>query len=829
MGDRLPTFVTTHQRARRLAWSRRAVIGLCAVLLIGLSLPAATAPAAVGSSGVVDVAVAASNDDAEELPTGYLDTTSSDLELVYERSAQTVGVRFRGVTIPAGAIVDAAWIQFTVDEVSTGPAALTIRAEDAADPVAFAGTRGITTRVVSSGSVVWAPAAWPAVGVAGTDQRTPDLALLIASIVDRSDWASGNAVVLLITGTGTRTAESFDGTAAPRLHVEWHTGAVTTTTAATTTTAPGPTTTPAPTTTSSSTTTTTAAGGTAGSLTVAVTASSDDAEESTTGWLDTTSGDLELVKEKVLQTVGIRFRGITIPKGATITSAWIQFTVDEVSTGTADLTIRAQAAGNPVAFAGTRGVTSRPTTPESVHWVPAPWRTVGASGPDQRTPDLSPLVQAVVDRSDWTDGNSLALVVTGSGTRTAESFEGTGAPMLHIQWTNGGGTTTTTTTTVPVSTTTTTTMLATNQPPSVLATASPVTAGATSTLAAQISDDGFPSPPGATTILWEQIDGPTTVSIANPNAAATSAVLPSPGEYRFRATVSDGALATVKVAVATANPAATGSTRIAVIGDYGDGSTREGRVASMISDWGPDAIVTVGDNIYSTAGYDRIVGRYYHSFIGAYAGSYGAGSPTGRFFPALGNHDYADGGINDYLSFFTLPGPGVATTGTSGNERYYDVRIGDVAVFVLNSRPQEPNGLTPTTTQGQWLHDALAASDAEWKIVVVHDPPYSSIPGKSALYTRWPYQAWGADLVLSGDAHVYERLRIDGLDYAISGLGINHSTLDNPTIAGSQKFYSADDAGALFITACSGSMHLEYRALSAGVVDNYTIGSGSCP
>ena len=171
----------------------------------------------------------------------------------------------------------------------------------------------------------------------------------------------------------------------------------------------------------------------------------------------------------------------------------------------------------------------------------------------------------------------------------------------------------------------------------------------------------------------------------------------------------------------------------------------------------------------------------------------------------------------------------MATTGTSGNERYYDVRIGDVHVFVLNSQPQEPNGLTPTTTQGQWLHDALAASDAEWKIVVVHDPPYSSIPGKSARYTRWPYQAWGADLVLSGDAHVYERLRIDGFDYAISGLGTNHSVLDNPTIVGSQAFYSADDAGALLITACSGSMHLEYRALSAGVVDTYTIGSGSCP
>ena len=53
----------------------------------------------------------------------------------------------------------------------------------------------------------------------------------------------------------------------------------------------------------------------------------------------------------------------------------------------------------------------------------------------------------------------------------------------------------------------------------------------------------------------------------------------------------------------------------------------------------PDAVVTVGDNAYGSAGQDTAVGQYYHSFIGGYAGAYGAGSPTNRFFPALGNHD----------------------------------------------------------------------------------------------------------------------------------------------------------------------------------------------
>ena len=46
---------------------------------------------------------------------------------------------------------------------------------------------------------------------------------MLQQVVDRSGWASGNALVLLVTGTGERTAESFDGgtAKAPVLHIVW--------------------------------------------------------------------------------------------------------------------------------------------------------------------------------------------------------------------------------------------------------------------------------------------------------------------------------------------------------------------------------------------------------------------------------------------------------------------------------------------------------------------------------------------------------------------------------------------------------------------------------
>jgi len=64
------------------------------------------------------------------------------------------------------------------------------------------------------------------------------------------------------------------------------------------------------------------------------------------------------------------------------------------------------------------------------------WTTVGEAGPDQQTPQLAAIIQEIVDRAGWTDGNAIVIIITGTGKRTAESYNGNpvAAPLLHIEY-----------------------------------------------------------------------------------------------------------------------------------------------------------------------------------------------------------------------------------------------------------------------------------------------------------------------------------------------------------------------------------------------------------
>ena len=181
----------------------------------------------------------------------------------------------------------------------------------------------------------------------------------------------------------------------------------------------------------------------ANNLDVWVSSSSDDAEESAWGAMDITSSDLELVTESTVQQVGVRFKNITIEQGATITAAYLEFACDETwPTGAAQLTIRGQAHNNPVTFSIDNNITNRARTSNYAVWdITAQWATIRER---HQSPDLSAIVQEIVDRSGWTSGNSMVFIVTGWGRRTAESWNGanshgdlTLAPKLHIEYTGG--------------------------------------------------------------------------------------------------------------------------------------------------------------------------------------------------------------------------------------------------------------------------------------------------------------------------------------------------------------------------------------------------------
>ena len=178
--------------------------------------------------GTVDRRIAASSDDAEESAAAKVTTNNSDIELVYDRTNQRVGLRFTAVAIPAGATITRAWIQFAADEAQSEVTSLLVQGQAADNPGTFTTATGnVSTRPRTAASVSWAPPAWALVGEAGANQRTPDLIEIVREIVARPGWASGNAMAFIVTGTGHRTAESFEGkaSAAPLLHVEYFTSA----------------------------------------------------------------------------------------------------------------------------------------------------------------------------------------------------------------------------------------------------------------------------------------------------------------------------------------------------------------------------------------------------------------------------------------------------------------------------------------------------------------------------------------------------------------------------------------------------------------------------
>jgi len=56
----------------------------------------------------------------------------------------------------------------------------------------------------------------------------------------------------------------------------------------------------------------------------------------------------------------------------------------------------------------------------------------------QTTPELKAIVQEIINRSGWASENSLAFIITGTGTRTAVAFETNPAAsaLLHIEYIN---------------------------------------------------------------------------------------------------------------------------------------------------------------------------------------------------------------------------------------------------------------------------------------------------------------------------------------------------------------------------------------------------------
>jgi predicted phosphodiesterase len=264
------------------------------------------------------------------------------------------------------------------------------------------------------------------------------------------------------------------------------------------------------------------------------------------------------------------------------------------------------------------------------------------------------------------------------------------------------------------------------------------------------------------------------------------------------------------------------TTRIAIIGDYGSGNEHQAAVSLAVKSQNPDYIFSVGDNNYGLASeLNSRVGRYYGDYILRPTGLSGAdlrSAISNRFFPALGNHDW-DAGIRAYTDYFSLP----------GNERYYQVHITEhelsstslVDMFVVDSDRREPDGNTPGSIQEQWLKKSLLASTGPWKVIVMHEPAYTS-PSRhtSSRNMRWAFT--GATLVLQGHNHFYERLQVDKLTYVTTGNGgKNLYQLTGPRKDGSVML-NTEHYGYVLLDATPTTLTLTAHTSTGGVIDRKT-------
>lgn len=206
----------------------------------------------------------------------------------------------------------------------------------------------------------------------------------------------------------------------------------------------------------------------------------------------------------------------------------------------------------------------------------------------------------------------------------------------------------------------------------------------------------------------------------------------------------------------------------AVMGDTGTGQEPQLKVARQMMkerEKTPyDFVLMLGDNLYPDGDPALLKPRFEEPYRGLLAAGV-------KFYAVLGNHDVKKGreAQQRYDKF------------NMGGEPYYSFRKGEglldkitggglIEFFALDS-----NRMTPQ--QVGWLDGKLRASEARWKVVLMHHPLYSSADKHgSSQKLRGLLEPVlvrnKVDAVFAGHDHVYERTKPQqGITYFVSGAG----------------------------------------------------------
>jgi hypothetical protein len=178
-------------------------------------------------------------------------------------------------------------------------------------------------------------------------------------------------------------------------------------------------------------------------------------------------------------------------------------------------------------------------------------------------------------------------------------------------------------------------------------------------------------------------------------------------------------------------------------GDISNCRTEKDEATAKLLDGITGTVATLGDNVYPDGAASQFTDCYDPTW----------GRHKARTRPSPGNHDHHIQGAAGYFEYFG------SAAGTPG-QGWYSYELGGWHVVVLNSECSEVGGCDPNSPQGKWLAADLASSTNPCLLAYWHKPLFSSgvhgpnrfmKPLWDALYTA------GADVILNGHDHIYER------------------------------------------------------------------------
>ena len=328
-----------------------------------------------------------------------------------------------------------------------------------------------------------------------------------------------------------------------------------------------------------------------------------------------------------------------------------------------------------------------------------------------------------------------------------------------------------------------------------------------------------PPPAVARRIQWWTSD--RAVATVNQNgvvtglAAGTATVFAASGSRRGSAEITVGD---------PPAPPGSGDVVLLALGDIARCSSSGDEATGVLVDGIPGTIATLGDNVY----FRGTTAEFAECFEPSW------GRHKSRIRPAPGNHEYETPGAAGYYAYF-------GAAAGDPDKGYYSYDLGDWHIIALNSSDNcRLIGCAAGSAQEQWLRADLAANARPCTLAYWHHPRFNSGsdhgnsprtgPLWNALYDG------GADIVLNGHEHVYERFAPQtpaavadparGIRQFTVGTGGGSHDVFGSTLQPNSEARSSDTYGVLKLTLKANGYDWEFVPVAGKTFTDS--GSGAC-